>query len=60
MISNKVLSQLRMPANNHPMHDAFIKELLRKKMYNLDALSELLRINLPLLNPQHEYVLNAH
>ena len=39
MMSNKVLSQLGMPVRNHTMHDAFNQELLREKMYNLDALS---------------------
>ena len=56
MMTNKVLSQLGLPAPNDSMHDAFNQELLREKMYNLDALRELLRINVPLLNPQQEYV----
>ena len=37
------------------MH-AFNQELLREKMYNLDALRELLLINISLLNPQQKYV----
>ena len=51
----KVLSQLGMPAPNRPMHDAFNQELLREKMYNL----ELLRINVPLLNPQQKYIFDT-
>ena len=50
-MSNKVLSQIRMPAPNCPMHDAFNQELLREKLYNLDAKRELLRINVPHVNP---------
>ena len=57
IMSNKILSQLGMLAPNRPMHDPFNQELLREKMYNLYALRELLRINVPLLNPQQEYVL---
>ena len=41
------------------MHDAFNQELLREKMYNLDALTELLRINVLLLNPQQKYVFDT-
>ena len=55
-MSHKVLSQLGMFAPYRAMHDAFNQELLRETMYNLDALRELLRINVPLLNPQQEYV----
>ena len=58
MMSNKALSQLGMPAPNRPMHEAF-KSFLCEKMYNLDALRELLRINVPLLNPQQEYVFDT-
>ena len=59
MKSNKVLSQLGMPAPKRPMHDAFNQELLREKLYNLDAVRELLPINVPLLNPQQEYVFDT-
>ena len=52
MMSNKILSQLGMPAPNRPMPDAFNQELLREKLYNIDTLRELLRKNVPLLNPQ--------
>ena len=52
MMSDKVLSQLDIPAPNHSMHDAFNQEFQHEKLYNLDALRELLRINVPLLNPQ--------
>ena len=52
MMPNKVLSQLGMPAPNRPINDAFNQELLREKLCNIDALRELLRINVPLLNPQ--------
>ena len=55
----KVSSQLGMPAPNRPMHNAFNQELLREKMYNLDALRELLQINVPLLNPKQEYVFDT-
>ena len=55
----KVLSQLGMPVPNCPMHDAFNQELLREKLYNLNALRELLRINVPLLNPQPKYVFDT-
>ena len=48
-----------MPAPNGPMHDAFNQELLREKLYNPDALRELLRINVPLLNPQQKYVFDT-
>ena len=53
----KVLSQLGMPAVNRPMHDAFNQELQREKLYNLDALRKLLRINVPRLNPQQKICL---
>ena len=59
MMSNKVLSQLGMPAPNRPMHDDFNQELLRGKIYNLDALRELLRMNVPLLNPHQECVFDT-
>ena len=54
MMSHEVLSQLDMLAPNRSMHDTFNIELLCEKMYNLEALRELLRINVPLLNPQRE------
>ena len=41
------------------MHDAFNQELLREKMHNLDALRELLRINVPLLKPKQNYVFDT-
>ena len=59
MMSNKVLSQLGIPAPNRPIHDAFNQELQREKLYNLDALRELLPINVPLLNPQQKYVFDT-
>ena len=59
MMSNKVLSQLEMPEPNHPTHDTFNQELLGEKMYNQDSLRELLRINVPLLNPQQKFVFDT-
>ena len=59
MMSHKVLSHLGMLVPNHPMHDAFNQELLREKLYNLDALRELFCINVPLLNPQQKYVFDT-
>ncbi|KAJ8895238.1 hypothetical protein PR048_000563 [Dryococelus australis] len=58
-MSNKVLSQLGMAAPNRPMHDAFNQELQRENMYDLDALRESVRINLPLLNQQQKYVFDT-
>ena len=59
MMSNKLLSQLGMPTPNRPKHDAFTQELLRDKLYNLDALRELLQINVPRLNTQQKYVFDT-
>ena len=59
MMSSKVLPQLGMPAPNRSMHGAFHQELLRGKLYNLDALRELLQINVPLLNPKQNYVFDT-
>ena len=59
----KVLSQLGMPAPNRPIAQCtthLIKSCnVREKLYNLDALRELLRVNIPLLNPQQKYVFDT-
>ena len=39
IMSHEVLSLLGMLAPNRPMNDAFNKDLLHEKMYNLDALT---------------------
>ena len=59
MKSNKVLSELGMPAPNRPMHDTFNRELQCEKLYNLVALRELFQINVPLLNAQQKYVFDT-
>jgi hypothetical protein len=59
MMSNKVLSQLGIPTPNCPMHDAFNRDLQGEKLYNVDVLRELVRINVPLLNQQQEYVFDT-
>ncbi|GBP83330.1 hypothetical protein EVAR_54347_1 [Eumeta japonica] len=43
-------------APNRPMHDAFNQELHRERLYDLNALKELIQTNLPLLNEQQKYV----
>jgi ATP-dependent DNA helicase PIF1 len=56
IMSNKLLIQLGLTAPNRPMHDAFNQELHRERLYDLNALKELIQTNLPLLNEQQKYV----
>ncbi|CAH2224923.1 jg5073, partial [Pararge aegeria aegeria] len=56
IMSNKLLIQLGLTAPNRPMHDAYNQELHREKLYDLNALKELIQTNLPLLNEQQKYV----
>ncbi|XP_073821564.1 uncharacterized protein [Musca autumnalis] len=55
MMSTKPLSDLGMAAPNRPMHHAFNQELRREKQYDCDALRELVRTSVPLLNRQQKY-----
>ncbi|XP_063987756.1 uncharacterized protein LOC135167948 [Diachasmimorpha longicaudata] len=50
------LSMMLPDRPNRPMHDAFNQELHREKLYDLNALKELIQTNLPLLNEQQKYV----
>ncbi|GBP48677.1 ATP-dependent DNA helicase pif1 [Eumeta japonica] len=52
LIANKVLSCLGMTAPNRHMHDALNHELQREQQYDIEALAETVRTNVPQLNQQ--------
>ena len=55
LMANKVLSGLGMTAPNRHMHDALNHELQREHQYDIEALAETVRINVPQLN-QHQRI----
>ncbi|XP_046976299.1 ATP-dependent DNA helicase pif1-like [Vanessa cardui] len=52
LMANKVLSCLGMTAPNRHMHDALNHELQREHQYDIEALAETVRTNVPQLNQQ--------
>ncbi|XP_061379262.1 uncharacterized protein LOC133319319 [Danaus plexippus] len=52
LMANKVLSCLGMTAPNRHLHDALNHELQREHQYDIEALAETVRTNVPQLNQQ--------
>lgn len=56
LMCGSALCKLNMPTPNHPMHDVFNRELQREREYDLNALNEAVRVNVPKLNAQQKNV----
>ncbi|XP_050340940.1 uncharacterized protein LOC126767493, partial [Bactrocera neohumeralis] len=54
-----LLARLGMTSPDRGVNDAFERELQREREYDTNALSQLLRTNIPLLNPQQKDVMKA-
>ncbi|XP_063907387.1 uncharacterized protein LOC135125669 [Zophobas morio] len=59
LMANKVLSCLGMTAPNRHMHDALNHELQREQQYDIEALAETVRTNVPQLNQQQKIAYNT-
>lgn len=59
LLMKKVLSCLGMTAPNRHMYDALNHELQREQQYDIEALAEIVRTNVPQLNQQQKIAYNT-
>uniref|UniRef100_A0A0K8U277 Uncharacterized protein n=1 Tax=Bactrocera latifrons TaxID=174628 RepID=A0A0K8U277_BACLA len=56
LMCGSLLARLGMTSPNRGVNDAFERELQREREYDTNELSQLVRTNVPLLNPQQREV----